>query len=433
MGCTDDALNVRWAISVSPPTMRVPTCSLTDESRPLVFHGLLILAILGLWVACIVRGSGFDLKVTILSLAVVVPSLLAMSVYFFLRRIVVQASYERRHRVAQHVTSFFGNDDTPTVPERVALRRDRALARIRHATQMPLQSHFLVAASLALAALSIVRLYTAPSSDPATLDFGPAWGRPDRVWDEPDAVLDSTRGIVNLVLGFLASFFLFPIVQQTAQCPGRLVTCPWNMLVSCIAMAGHTLVIYLAVRHAMDYRNVWAVSSFWLQVCEWTWGYLVGLALGDLVSALVLFKRARAARSIDTVPAVQGYDQSVVDDSETQESGWFTWPWTTESSKHGRNTSNTVDIYDTDNMDDIDYIPEITCFSLILEHSVTAFFVASLFVAAVFTVRSWDHCWENINCDYDENNVLANNKVRWTVWLGIPLLLLLATRLVQQY
>lgn len=153
--------------------------------------------------------------------------------------------------------------------------------------------------SLALFLIILLRLTAGADNfngNPSNLDFGPKNGEPDN--EDNIAFENEFNSYGHCLQGVLAAMFAFPAVSGlvtqllTCHCKEWWAECnrPLWSLLKFMAAAMTIYPIYNLFKRFIEHGDTFASSSFCNNGLEWAWGYLVGLAFGNVITVMV--KRA---------------------------------------------------------------------------------------------------------------------------------------------
>lgn len=244
----------------------------------LLFFGSLALLI----AAYATEVQGVATAVPVLTLLVAIPSLFSL---------MIQLLSNRRMKQRNLLTEE--EDDSCLLPQADTEKMMQLMETGLRPTAQSVALYF--GPSISLFLIILLRLVAAPDNfqgDPSNLDFGPKYGIQD---GEPNiAFTPEFNSYGHCLQGALAAMLAFPAVSGLLV---QLLTCQWKAwwtecnktLWSVIKLVACCLTIYPTynlVKRLVRSGETFATSSFCNNSFEWAFGFMIGLALGNLMTVL---------------------------------------------------------------------------------------------------------------------------------------------------
>jgi len=248
----------------------------------LLFVGSLALLI----AAYAAEDQGVATAVPVLTLIVAIPAFASLVMQFLLNR-----------RVKKRDLLTEEEDDLCTLSQADSNKMLQLMETGLRPTAQSVSLYF--GPSISLFLIILLRLLADPDNfqgDPPNLDFGPKYGIEG---GEPNvAFTPEFNSYGHCLQGVLAAMLAFPAVSGLLT---QLLTCrikAWwtecnKILWSVIQLAACLMTIYPTynlVKRLIRSAHVFATSSFCNNAFEWAFGFMIGLALGNLLTVMV--KRA---------------------------------------------------------------------------------------------------------------------------------------------
>lgn len=263
---------------------------------------VLFVGSLGLLIAAYAsEQQGVATAVPVLILFVAIPSLLSVLIHFLLN----QRIKSRNLMQSDNETNSNSDNDSCLLPKADAKKMMQLLETGLRPTAQSVALYF--APSISLFLIILLRLIASPENfqgDPSNLDFGPKYGI---TYGEPNvAFTPEFNSVGHSLQGVLASMLAFPAVSGvmtqmlTCKVSGwwtecNRILCSFIKLVACFMTIYPT---YNLVKRLIRSADTFATSSFCNNSFEWAFGFMIGLALGNLVT--IMAKRSVTLKVLES-------------------------------------------------------------------------------------------------------------------------------------
>lgn len=298
---------------------------LTRTLRPVLGHVILLVGVAGMWMACSLHrppGSprtGADRVQTVLHLMIIVPSLFSLLIHGFIHfasKRIRDDWYDSRPHRRNLIPSI------PTPSQRVKEIKVEKLNEVRDDLYLePRKIYGFVAPAVSLFLLLAVRLFLGQDifdGSTSNLDYGWEFGlAPDSNSEAVKVIaFDSSHNrFGSTTQGLLASLLLFPAVLNFFLyiVPGDSSCCSIGGFLRRIIRLMHVAFciqpIYSVISAITDSDEAVAGTGYNASLLEWSYGFLIGLPVGDFITAIIIWRRVRTIQAIE---AVDDDDESAV-------------------------------------------------------------------------------------------------------------------------